>query len=86
MISLLRTGRRGVKAAPFPYCLNCGYCDLVIFVIGNCLKRDLQDFCDFQDWGTCDESHDYEQDGEGSAVLRSRPGGRSYRRGHVILF
>ena len=24
----------------------------------NCLKRDLQDFCDFQDWGTCDESHD----------------------------
>ena len=27
----------------------------------NCLKRDFQDFCDFQDWGTCDESHYYEQ-------------------------
>ena len=23
-----------MKAAPFPYCLNCDYCDLVIFVIG----------------------------------------------------
>ena len=22
---LLRTGRRGVKAAPFPYCLNCDF-------------------------------------------------------------
>ena len=22
----------------------------------NCLKRDLQDFCDFQDWGTCDNA------------------------------
>ena len=28
MVSLLRTGRRGVKAAPFPYCL----------------KQDLQDW------------------------------------------
>ena len=35
-----------MKAAPFPYCL----------------KQDLQDLWDFQDWGTCDESHYYEQE------------------------
>ena len=28
MVSLLRTGRRGVKAAPFPYCLNWDLQDL----------------------------------------------------------
>ena len=33
----------------------------VISRIGSCLKQDLQDFRDFQDYGTCDESHYYEQ-------------------------
>ena len=28
------------------------------------LKQDLQDFRDLQDYGTCDESHDYEQERE----------------------
>ena len=36
----------------------------MIFVMGYCLKQDLQDFKDLQDFGTCDESHDYEQERE----------------------
>ena len=30
----------------------------------SCLKRDFQDLWDFQDCGTCDESHYYKQEGE----------------------
>ena len=36
MVSLLRTGRRGVKAAPFS--------------LGNCLNCDLWDLWDLWDW------------------------------------
>ena len=32
----------------------------------NCLKRDLWDLWDLWDWGTCDESHDYKQEGRES--------------------
>ena len=34
-----------------------------VWKFGSCQKRDLQDLWDFRDWGTCDESHDYEQEG-----------------------
>ena len=39
MVSLLRTGRRGVKAAPFSYCQPSAVGGQQS--VGNCLKRDL---------------------------------------------